>query len=181
MEKKICSKCGVGKDFCEFNKRKNRKGKIVLRGYCKVCHTEQSIYYAKKNPDNTKRNRLKWYKNNSKNLISKLKEKRNTDVLYKLRIGIRTRIKQALGGNFKRGKTIELLGIDIVGLSDYLESKFTEGMSWENYGLHGWHIDHIIPLSSAKTIEEFNILCHYTNLQPLWAKDNLKKSNKLLN
>jgi hypothetical protein len=180
MEKKICGKCEEEKELCEFNKRKNRKGEIILRGYCKSCHTKSSIFYAKKNPEKQKNNRIKWYRNNSKKLISKLKEKRNTDILYKLRIGIRTRVKQALKFNFKKGKIIKLLGIDINGLKTYLESKFTEGMSWENYGLLGWHIDHIIPLSSAKTQEEFDLLCHYTNLQPLWAEDNLKKSNKIL-
>ena len=50
-------------------------------------------------------------------------------------------------------------------------------MNWENRNL--WHVDHIIPLSSAKTEEELVKLCHYTNLQPLWAEDNLKKSNKI--
>jgi hypothetical protein len=52
-------------------------------------------------------------------------------------------------------------------------------MCWDNHSLYGWHIDHKIPLSSAKTEEEAYQLCHYTNLQPLWAEDNLKKSNKL--
>ena len=52
-------------------------------------------------------------------------------------------------------------------------------MSWETHSLYGWHIDHIIPLSSAKTEEEIYQLCHYTNLQPLWAEDNLKKGDKL--
>ena len=84
----------------------------------------------------------------------------------------------AIKYNSKRGSTIKLLGIDIMGLKSYLESKFIDGMSWENYGLYGWHIDHIIPLSSAKTEDEFYKLCHYTNLQPLWAKDNWKKGNK---
>jgi len=65
-------------------------------------------------------------------------------------------------------------------LKKYLESKFTEGMCWENYGLYGWHIDHIIPLSSAKNEEELIKLCHYTNLQPLWSFDNLSKHNKIL-
>ena len=53
-------------------------------------------------------------------------------------------------------------------------------MSWDNYGLHGWHIDHIIPISSAKTEEELYKLFYYTNLQPLWAIDNIKKGNKIL-
>jgi hypothetical protein len=53
-------------------------------------------------------------------------------------------------------------------------------MSWDNYGFYGWHIDHVIPLSSAKTEEEVYKLCHYTNLQPLWAEDNLKKGSKII-
>jgi hypothetical protein len=52
-------------------------------------------------------------------------------------------------------------------------------MCWENYGKYGWHIDHIVPLSSAKTEEEIYKLCHYTNLQPLWSTDNLSKGCKL--
>jgi len=73
-----------------------------------------------------------------------------------------------------------LIGCSPEFLKEYLEQKFTEGMSWENYGLYGWHIDHVIPLSSVDTEEEIYKLCHYTNLQPLWAEENLKKSNKIL-
>ena len=180
METKICSKCGIEKEVCEFNKRKNRKGEEVLRGFCKTCHSSISTKFNKQNPEKYKVYRNNWYKKNSKNLIKKLKHRRNTDLLYKLRIGVRTRIKIALKNNSKRGRTIELIGIDIVGLKNYLETKFTDGMTWENYGLYGWHIDHIIPLSSAKNEDEFTKLCHYTNLQPLWTEDNLKKSNKVL-
>ena len=56
---------------------------------------------------------------------------------------------------------------------------FDERMSWENHGAKTWHIDHIIPLASAKTEEEVFLLCHYTNLQPLWWSDNLSKGSKL--
>ncbi len=64
-------------------------------------------------------------------------------------------------------------------LKEYLEKQFVDGMCWDNR--NEWHIDHIIPLSLAKTEEEIYKLCHYTNLQPLWAEDNLRKSNKILN
>lgn len=66
-----------------------------------------------------------------------------------------------------------MLGCDWHHLKTHLESKFVDGMSWENRSL--WHIDHIIPLASAKSVEEVVRLCHHTNLQPLWAKDNIRK------
>ena len=59
----------------------------------------------------------------------------------------------------------------------HIEKQFTKGMSWSNQGK--WHIDHIIPLASAKNEDELMKLCHYRNLQPLWAEDNLKKSAKI--
>jgi hypothetical protein len=54
------------------------------------------------------------------------------------------------------------------------------GMNWNNWEQFGWHLDHIKPLSSAKSIEEMESLCHYTNLQPLWWRDNLSKSDKII-
>ena len=64
---------------------------------------------------------------------------------------------------------------------DYIESLFQPGMTWENYGRRGWHLDHIIPLTHFDlTIrKQFLRACHYANLQPLWAKDNIKKSDSL--
>ena len=74
---------------------------------------------------------------------------------------------------------MEMLGCTPEELRDHLQSQFTEGMTLENHG--EWHIDHIIPLASANTEEEIVKLCHYTNLQPLWAEDNLSKSDKIIN
>lgn len=79
----------------------------------------------------------------------------------------------------KQNKTFDIVGCSPELLKEHIEKKFTEGMSWELMGKY-IHIDHIIPLSSANTEEEIYRLCHYTNLQPLWAEDNLKKSNKIL-
>jgi hypothetical protein len=81
----------------------------------------------------------------------------------------------------KKNNTFDIVGCSPIFLKEHIEKKFTEGMSWSNRGLFGWHIDHIIPLSSAKTEEEIYKLCHYTNLQPLWVKDNLKKGKTLNN
>jgi hypothetical protein len=78
----------------------------------------------------------------------------------------------------KTNKTFEIVGCSPQFLKEYLEKQFIDGMTWENRS--EWHIDHIIPLSSAKTEDELYRLCHYTNLQPLWAEENLKKSNKII-
>jgi len=72
------------------------------------------------------------------------------------------------------------IGCSLSDLKIHIENKFTDGMTWANYGKTGWHIDHIIPLSSASNELELQSLCHYSNLSPLWSSDNLKKSNKLL-
>jgi hypothetical protein len=78
----------------------------------------------------------------------------------------------------KKNKTFEIVGCSPQELKEHLEKQFKEGMNWENRNL--WHIDHIIPLASANTEEELYKLCHFTNLQPLWAEENIKKSDKLL-
>jgi len=78
--------------------------------------------------------------------------------------------------------TFELLGCSAQELKIWIESKFKPGMTWENYGLHGWHIDHIIPCVSFKDftkIETQRACFNYKNLQPLWAAENLMKSSKM--
>ena len=94
---------------------------------------------------------------------------------------MRSRVKKFLKLNniHTKNRTFQIIGCSPLYLKEYIEKKFTEGMCWNLVGKE-IHIDHIIPLSSAKTEEEIYKLCHYTNLQPLWAKDNLTKSNKIL-
>lgn len=108
-----------------------------------------------------------------------IKNRRATDFMYKLKGNLRNRFNQARKRNSKIGSGVRDLGCSVEFLTNYLQSKFTEGMTQENYGL--WHVDHIIPLSSAETPEEALKLCHYSNLQPLWAADNLAKSDKCFN
>ena len=107
------------------------------------------------------------------------KMKRQTDPLYFLK----RKISNAIGSTFrlkgygKRSTTFQILGIDCDGFKSHLESKFLCGMSWENK--HLWHIDHIIPIDSAKSEEDVVSLNHYTNFQPLWAEVNIWKSNNI--
>jgi len=107
------------------------------------------------------------------------KNRYSKDPLFNLSVRVRRRIKVFLKGRGLdiRTSTRKMVGCDTVALKKHLESLFKTGMSWENK--NKWHIDHIIPLASAKTESEILQLCHYTNLQPLWAKDNLTKGGKL--
>ena len=94
-------------------------------------------------------------------------------------MNLRSRIWAAcVAKKYRKPKsTIAILGATVDEVRAHLEAQFREGMSWENYGK--WHIDHIIPLASAKDLDEIVRLCHYTNLQPLWAEENLRKGAKI--
>ena len=130
-------------------------------------HAEYQANYRKANRDKARayvRNRL------------------DTDVQYRLSMGIRSRMRQAIKNGYKSGSAVNDLGCSINELKVHLESLFETGMTWDNWALGGWHIDHIKPLASFDLTDRAQFLeaCHYTNLQPLWAKDNLSKGTKIL-
>jgi hypothetical protein len=113
--------------------------------------------------------------------IGRLKYKKKMEnPLYRFRKKISTNIRNSIvrQGYSKKSSACQILGDEWEVVYEYFNNLFLEGMSWENHG--EWHIDHIIPISTAKSEEEIIKLSHYTNLQPLWAEDNLLKSNKLL-
>jgi hypothetical protein len=124
----------------------------------------------------TRRYRLEPNKKQRRN--EQLRERRKSDPLFKMRLNIRTRIYVVFkrNGMVKTKKTFDILGCDFQVAREWLESQFSEGMTWDNIGQ--WHIDHKKPLALAQTEAELIELCHYKNLQPLWALDNLKKGIK---
>lgn len=106
-------------------------------------------------------------------------KRRRADPTYKLICATRNLLNNAFNNRCKVGKTKraeEILGCSIEFFIEHLKSQFKEGMTIENHG--EWHIDHIVPLSTAQTEEDVIRLNHYTNLQPLWAEENLKKRNR---
>jgi hypothetical protein len=107
------------------------------------------------------------------------KAKRKTDHLFKLKGNLRARTYLAFKskGYKKESKTAKTLGASYKIVKKHLERQFTDGMNWENYG--EWHVDHITPLASANTKDELINLCHFRNLQPLWAEDNLSKGCRI--
>jgi hypothetical protein len=203
MEKKICSKCKEEKEVCEFYK--NTKNPSKYRGQCKKCmNTNSSTYYINnvekiseknkkfrtENPEINKEKCKTFREKNPENFkkwLEKNKEHRkdyinnyNLDPKNKLKNSLRSRVNELMNKKYNNPRTLNLVGCNYEFLMSYIESKFTKNMSWDNYGYYGWHLDHIIPLSTEKTEKEIYNLYHYTNLQPLWAEDNLKKSNKIL-
>lgn len=118
------------------------------------------------------------YQLKNKDLLNqKYKDRRKTDVNFKLAHSIRNRLNKTI----RAGSGVELLGCSVPELKSYLESKFTPEMNWSNYGSY-WHIDHIRPLSSfdLTNLVEMKVACHFSNLQPLTAKDNRIKHNKIV-
>jgi len=100
----------------------------------------------------------------------------SSDPEYRLVCLLRARIRLALKGRTRRGSAIDLLGCTIEEAKRHIENQFAPGMSWENHG--DWHIDHKRPISSfdLTVADQMAEACHYTNLQPLWALDNQRKS-----
>lgn len=100
----------------------------------------------------------------------------NTRISVALRIRLYTALRRYENGGKQRA--IKYLGCSLEELKQHLERQFTEGMNWDNWSFNGWHIDHIRPLNTfdLRNEEHLAIACHYSNLQPLWATDNLRKS-----
>lgn len=204
----VCVQCGLEKSQSDFYFRKNRN---KHRSECKDCtkknaserysktrptRLSQMKEYNDKNRDEHKTSCREYYRNNTDSILNANKQWRDAfrqktgmsynnyryrnDLNHKLRCIIRNRITDAL-----QSQNIELyhvdIGCSILELKQYLESKFQFGMTWENWSLNGWHIDHIKPLIDfdLSNEEQYKQACHYTNLQPLWAKDNWYKNRSI--
>jgi len=209
MKTKICCKCQLEKDVTLFgNNKRNKDGlqyyckecnkilskkqndkRYLLKKEWAAKNREKVIKSRKKYNEKNKKKVEEYNKNYNKKYNEKNRTKRNenrsilnkehrkTKPIFVIKELVRRRINKIITNKTK--KSFDIVGCTPEELKCYLECKFTNGMTWDNRGLYGWHIDHIIPLSSAKTEEEMYKLCHYTNLQPLWAEDNLKKSDRL--
>lgn len=181
---KTCSKCLTKKHINQFHLDKTKISGIYSS--CKQCRIKPKLIKPKKDIELKKleaRIRAKkWASLNKQRINEYHRTKRKTDINYKLRYYIRTRINKVIKRHSRLGSAIKDSGCSVDFLKTYIESKFTVGMNWTNWGNNGWHLDHIIPLCSfnLENREEFLKAVHYTNLQPLWAKDNLRKGAKLI-
>lgn len=194
-----CKSCvkGRNEEWRRNNKEKIKEyrenNKEYFKEYKKGYYQNNKEYFKEWRENNEER-RKEYYQNNKekskkyrennkeyqKEYIKEyIKKRRKIDPLYKMSVNLRTRTWFAFKnkGYKKNTKTQEMLGVDWEVCKAHIERQFTIGMNWDNQGK--WHIDHIIPLASANTEEGLIKLCHYSNLQPLWAEDNLKKSDKI--
>lgn len=184
---KHCAACDTDKTLdCFYNLATARDGKQT---FCKECQIRYMKDLRARDPrkfQDIRNARNKRYRaedpEGSRQKANKYEAERRRD-FPNVRIAkyLRNRLNRFI--HDKHGHTFdERLGCTADELKIHLESQFQEGMSWDNYGFTGWHIDHIMPISTFDLTKEDEMLrcCHYSNLQPLWAKDNLSKGAKIL-
>lgn len=174
-----CKDCRVAESYnrrlekIDYNKEYFKAYYLSNKTKLKNYHKEwrDKVNYSDKRKDSGYYRTEKYKESNRKYKLLK----NNSDPLYKLKGVVRCRIKMFFksSGLKKITKTENMLGCNFEQAKLHIESLFKDGMNWSNHG--EWHIDHIKPLSLAKTNEDVIKLCHYTNLQPLWAIDNLIK------
>lgn len=176
---KKCPVCKNIKTFQEFNIHKSNKD--GLSSSCKFCISKTAKLRYQKNKDKYKKQQSQYYHNNKHIKNKYYNNKIKTDINFNIKVRLRHRLKKALKNNQKTGSAITELGCSIEYFKQYLESKFTEGMTWQLVLDGKIHIDHIIPLNvfNLTNKDEFKRACHYTNLQPLWAEDNVSKGSSL--
>jgi len=169
----------------EYYKENRKKERIQSKKY----REKNKEKIAKKEKEYRESNR-EIYLNKKKEYFQKFKHKhakyiskrRKNDPNYRLLCSLRDRVRGLLKGFNKNVKTLELVGCSMEELWLHLEKQFTEGMTRNNHGKYGWHVDHIRPCCSfdLTDIDQQKICFHYSNLQPLWAEDNLKKGSKII-
>jgi len=168
-------------DLKEFERLRNNKRCAKRRAENPEKVSAERAKWRAENPEKVKQDNAKWRAENpekAKAINAKYhKQRKAADPLFHLHCNMRSncrRVVKQLSLGKKPMSTFKWIGCSPEELKAHLESLFTEGMTWENYGKDGWHVDHIRPICSF-TAEEWEQVNHYTNLQPLWAEDNLAK------
>lgn len=141
--------------------------------------------WREKNPELNKESKRKWTEKNREKINKKWNDRYTkrykNDFNFKIAKNVRNRINKSLAGINRSSKILELLGVASINeLRNHIESQFKEGMTWENHSVYGWHIDHIVPISSfnLRTKKGQKEAFNYKNLQPLWWEENLQKGSK---
>jgi len=160
---------------CKKDRGYGFRNKVIKEPFCHSCKMKSSEVIAKISKSST--GRICSEENRAKKSAAMYKLYNSNPENRKISRNLRSRLNKAIDHDWKTGSAVADLGCSIDKLKFYLELQFTDGMTWENYGRKGWHIDHIRPLCSFNLKDEVQLkkACHYTNLQPLWWSDNLRK------
>ncbi len=208
LTEKLCKKCGIIKSVNELIKNKNCKN--GYESTCKKCQSKYNKKWRDKNREHIlickKKYQKKYYKKNKERILfyikkyhktteskeyqkNYVKNRRHKDPIYKLIWNLRNRLNSVFKNKCQKSKkTLELLGCSLYIAKFYLENQFYDNpetgelMTWDNNTTKGWHIDHIIPICNfdLTDTEQQKKAFHISNLQPLWAKENLTKSKYIL-
>jgi len=182
-DKVFCSKSCKNKLLCKKwsleNPDRVKENSKRNRELNKEKNAEYGKQWRKKNKDKLKQKKIKWQEEFKViHGVSHTTYRRQISIDERIKHNIRVRINKAIKGINKAGSAVNELDCSLVFFKSYIKELFKPNMTWDNYG--EWHIDHIKPLDSfdLSNSEQFKKACHYTNLQPLWAEDNLSKGNK---
>lgn len=190
--RKYCSEKCYHRDYYQKNKNSLSKRHQEYKKNNKEKCRKHDIKYKKNNREKIKKLKRKSYKKNPKKhmeiSIKSLKKRLMEDGEYRTQYQFKKNLSRRIRNAINKTKTkksnvlFDFLGCNIQEAKEHLEKQFKDGMSWENYGYNGWHIDHIMPCASFDlTDPEQQKKCfHYTNLQPLWASENMSKGAKIL-
>ncbi len=139
------------------------------------------MQYLKNNAEKVREAKRRWQKGNSKIISAKRKRLYANDPMFRFAKLLRNRLGMALRNKAKRGSAIQLLGCSIDDAIKHITALFSEGMTWGNRGK--WHLDHIKPMAAFNLEDpaQLAIACHYTNLKPIWARENLIKGDRDVN
>ena len=185
--KRRCRMCSEVKSLDDFPSDNNKKVFFNKKSYCKKCAYEVWRKPRDQTPEAKRKKSISDKKYRSKPEVTERLNERNkeryyTDMQYRLKLSIRNRINNHIKrtNQKKLDSYIDHLGCTMEKLVEHIESQFEPGMTWENHSQFGWHLDHKKPLCSfdLEDPEQFKEACHYTNLQPLWWKENLSKNGR---
>lgn len=184
-----CKQCQVLKKECKkcYDRRRyiNNRENIIKRNRLWIkSHKDKAKHYCavwRKNNQSWIKN---WHKNNRRKINKYWRERRRKEPILRINASISRCVNYSLNSKKAGLRWESLVGYTIEDLMKHLEAKFKDGMSWENYGRGGWHIDHIIPKSMFsivdKNSDDFKKCWDLSNLQPLWESDNCSKGNKFI-
>ena len=177
---KKCGCCGKILPVSSFPINKNRP--LGLKAYCYDCQREKALKRSRREDVIKKQKEYMTTEGYFKRLHERYRKKMDTQPDFKTATYLRNQLYNGITGygSVRKEDFITMIGLTPKELNKYLETLFEKGMTWENHNRHGWHTDHIIPMSAFR-MDDYNeqrASCYYVNLRPMWGRPNIQKGAK---